>query len=141
MGRGIQRHHASSRRLETRMDNASWVPETLLSTFPSDPLHNLREKKKLAGWKTEISDTILEGLYLPETWNNKVFFKIKKINKTNTSISEIIFDQIKNSGALLSSLWRKQKPWKCEVSIHWPNCSFLCPCRKPASSILYLALD
>lgn len=78
MGRGIQRRHASSRRSETRMDNASWVPEMLFGTIPSDPLHNLREKKKLAGLKTGISDTILEGLYLPETWNNKVFFKIKK---------------------------------------------------------------
>lgn len=94
MGRGSQRRHARSRRFETRMDNASWVPEMPFGTFPSDPLHNLGVKKKLAGLKTGISDTVLEGLYLPQKWNNKVFFRIKKINKTNTSISEIIFDQI-----------------------------------------------
>lgn len=87
MGRGIQRRHASSRRSETRMDNASWVPEMLFGTIPSDPLHNLREKKKLAGLKTGISDTILEGLYLLETWNIKVFFKIRKTQTKQTLLS------------------------------------------------------
>lgn len=56
----------------TKMDNASWVPEMPFGAIPSDPLHNLREKRKLAGIKTGISGTIWEGLYLPETQDNKV---------------------------------------------------------------------
>lgn len=129
----------------TRMDNTSWVPEMPFGAIPSDPLHNLRKKRKRAGIKAGISGTILELLYLSGTWDNKVFFRIKKkkpnkpptIKKNTNSISERIFDQIKNSRALVFSFWRKQKHWKYGVSfMPWPHCSFLCACRKPVSSIL-----
>lgn len=42
-------------------------------------------KRKRAGIKAGISGTILELLYLSGTWDNKVFFRIKKKTKQTTN--------------------------------------------------------